>query len=241
MRKERLPWRDELAIVDRTMRAISGVTDPDELATVYRENIGDLVAVDNYVAVSRRDVEPPFYLVTRSSRFTEEFNPWTQRDRLPRLAGGVLGEVAYANRPVVIDDDLPARLAADDPGRFYLDGFQSLLALPQYDGGEGLNVTAMLFPPGAGVDPAMVPMLHWQAGLFGRGTQNLVLRNRLAAALAAPDRELQAVGQIQRSLLPDALPSVPGFELSCTPTASPRRWPRRRGGRAAAVVRNRPA
>jgi sigma-B regulation protein RsbU (phosphoserine phosphatase) len=60
----------------------------------------------------------------------------------------------------------------------------------------------------------MVPILHWQAGLFGRGTQNLVLRNQLASALAALDREMHAVGDIQRSLLPDRLPTIPGFELA---------------------------
>ena len=210
---KRKPWQEELAIVDRTMRAISGVTDPEEMVHTYWENIGELVAIENYVAVSRRGVEPPGYLVTRSSRFVEEFNPWTQRDRLPRLAGGLLGELAYANRPVLIDD-LPARLAADDPGRFYLEGFQSAVALPHYDGGEGINVTVMLFAAGEGIDRAMVPMLHWQAGLFGRGTQNLVLRNQLGTALAALDRELQTVGEIQRSLLPESLPTIPGFDLA---------------------------
>jgi sigma-B regulation protein RsbU (phosphoserine phosphatase) len=213
MLKHRLPWEQELAIVDRTMKAISGVTDPQELVDVYWEGIGELVPVMDYVALSRRNVEPPFYLITRSSRFKEELNPWTQRDRLPRLSGGILGEIAYANRPVIIDD-LPARLAADDPGHFYLEGIQRLVALPQYDQGEGLNVTAMLLPADFDHDPAMIPMLHWQAGLFGRGTQNLVLRNQLAAALASLDRELQVVGDIQRSLLPETLPSIPGFDVA---------------------------
>lgn len=210
---ERRPWQEELAIVDRTMKAISGVIDPEELVDVYWEGIGELLPVVEYVALSRRDVAPPFYLVTRSTRFTERLNPWTQRDRLPRLSGGLLGELVYGNRPVVIDD-LTARLTADDPGRFYLQGYEPLIALPQYDDGQGLNVTAMLLPPGAAHDPAMIPMLHWQGGLFGRGTQNLVLRNQLASTLAALDRELQAVGQIQRSLLPDALPSIAGFEVA---------------------------
>src|SRR3954451_8269296 len=116
MRKVRLPWRDELGIVDRTMKAISGVTDPEELVTGYWQNIGELVRIGDYVAVSRRGVDPPGYLVTRSSRFTEDLNPWTQRDRLPKLSGGLLGELAFANRPVFIDD-LPARLLPDDPGR----------------------------------------------------------------------------------------------------------------------------
>src|SRR6478672_2746360 len=158
---KRLPWQEELEIVDRTMKAISGVTDPEELVDVYWNGIGELIPVGDYVSLSRRNVDPPFYLITRSSRFTEHPNPWTQRDRLPRLTGGLLGEIAYANRPIVFDD-LPARLAPGDPGRFYLDGFKTMVALPQYDGGEGLNVTAMLLPDGFQLDPQIIPTLHWQ-------------------------------------------------------------------------------
>lgn len=210
----RRPWQEELAIVDRTMRAISGITDPEELVNVYWEGIGDLLPpLNDFVSLSRRGVDPPHYLITRSSRFTEHLNPWTQRDRLPRLSGGLLGELAYANEPVIIDD-LPSRLAPDDPGRFYLEGFQTVVALPQYDAGEALNVTAMLMPKEVELERAVLPMLHWQSGLFGRGTQNLVLRNQLATALGALDRELQVVGEIQRSLLPGALPAIPGFELA---------------------------
>src|SRR4030095_14229869 len=72
----------------------------------------------------------------------------------------------------------------------------------------------MLSPPGTEPDTTMIPMLHWQGGLFGRGTQNLVLRNDLTKALGALDRELQAVGEIQRSLLPQDLPQIPGYEIA---------------------------
>jgi sigma-B regulation protein RsbU (phosphoserine phosphatase) len=214
MTKHQRPWQEELAIVDRTMKAISDVTDPDELVKMYWDGIGELLPpVDDYCSVSRRGVDPPYYLITRSSRFKEHFNPWTQRDRLPRLSGGLVGEIVFANKPLLIDD-LPARLKRDDPAWFYLEGFGSLLALPQYDGGEALNVSMTLMPPGFELDRSSIPMLHWQAGLFGRGTQNLVLRNQLSAAHAALDRELQVVGDIQRSLLPRELPAIPGFELA---------------------------
>jgi sigma-B regulation protein RsbU (phosphoserine phosphatase) len=208
-----MPWREELEIVDQTMKAISGVTDPDKLVDVYWRGIGKLLTVRDYVAISRRNVEKPFYLVTRSSRFAEDLNPWTQRDRLPKFSGGLLGEIAYGNQPIIIED-LPARLKPDDPAWFYLQGFQQMVALPQYDEGEGLNVTVMLMPPGTEIDSAKIPMMHLQAGLFGRGTQNLVLRNQLSKTLAALDRELQVVGDIQRSLLPEGLPIIPGFELA---------------------------
>ena len=204
MLRGRRPWREELEIIDRTMKAISGVTDPDELVSVYWSGIGELLPVGGYLAASRRDLEPPFYRITRSSRFAEEHQPWTQRERLPKFSGGLVGEIVYGNKPVFIDD-LPSRVAADDPGKFDLDGFQTLIALPHYDVGESINVTMMLLPKGMEIDPAAIPMMHWQAGLFGRGTQNLVLKNQLDAAMKDLDRELQTVGEIQRSLLPSEL------------------------------------
>ena len=213
MRVGRKPWREELEIIDRTMRDISSIRDPEKLVEAYWDGVGELLTIGDYLALSRRGVEPPFYLITRSSRFTEHPNPWTQRHRLPMLTGGLLGEIAYANKPVIIDD-LPPRLRADDPAHFYLDGFASLIALPQYDDGQGINVTCMLFPPGVEIDHATLPMMHWQAGLFGRGTTNLVLRNQLADALEALDAELKVVGNIQRSLLPRELPRIAGFELA---------------------------
>jgi sigma-B regulation protein RsbU (phosphoserine phosphatase) len=210
---KRLPWKEELAIIDRTMEAISGITDPNELVRVYWEGIGDLVPIGDYVSLSRRGLQRPFYRITRSSRFAERINPWTERDRLPLLSGGLLEDVVYANKPVMYED-LPDRLADDDPAHFYLQGFQTLIALPQYDGGESLNVTGMLLPAGSEFDYSIIPTMHWHAGLFGRGTTNLVLRNQLSAALSTLDRELQVVGDIQRSLLPQALPKIPGFEVA---------------------------
>jgi sigma-B regulation protein RsbU (phosphoserine phosphatase) len=210
---KRLPWQQELDIIDRTMKAISGIVDPEELVSAYWQGIGELLPIGDYVALSRRNETPPFYRVTRSSRFTEHVNPWTHRELLPRFSGGLLGEIVYCNQPVIIDD-LPARLQKDDPAYFYLEGFASLVALPQYDGGEGLNVTIMLFPQGVEIDHAIIPLMHWQAGLFGRGTTNLVLRNQLSSALDALDQELEVVGNIQRSLLPVTLPKIPNFDVA---------------------------
>lgn len=209
----RRAWTDELDIIDRVMKSVSTITDPNELVRVYWDGVHELLPIEHYLALSRRGVDPPDFLVTRSSRFTEHFNPWTQREKLPRLRGGLLGEIAYADAPLVIDD-IPARLTPDDPGHFYLHGFQSLIALPNYDEGKGLNVGISLFGPEVQFDRSVVPLMHWQAGLFGRGTQNQVLRNQLAAALSELDRELQVVGSIQRSLLPPELPNIPGFQLA---------------------------
>jgi sigma-B regulation protein RsbU (phosphoserine phosphatase) len=201
-----------LAIIDRTMKAVSGISDPEKMVQTYWDGIGDLLPFEDYIALSRRGVEPPDYIITRSSRFVEHFNPWTEREKLPRMSGGVLGRIAYAEEPVVIED-LPSILTKDDPGHFYLEGFEGLIASPQYDDGRALNIGISLWKPGVEFDRTVIPMMHWQAGLFGRGTQNLVLKNQLGSALAELDRELQVVGEIQRALLPRELPKIPGIEM----------------------------
>ncbi len=206
-------WTEELEIIDQLMKSVSDLQDPEEMVGIYWEGVHKLFPMEHYLAVSRRGIDPPDFLITRSSRFPEHFNPWKERHRLPRMSGGLLGEIAYADKPLVIDD-LPSRLRPDDPAHFYLEGYQSLIAMPNYEGGKGINVGMSLFAPGVEFDHAMVPMMHWQSSLFGRGTQNLVLRNQLSEALGALDRELQTVGQIQRSLLPTELPAIPGFEIA---------------------------
>ncbi len=195
------------------MKAVSGITDPNQMVEMYWDGVGELWPMEHYLSLSRRGVEPPKYVITRSSRFVEHFNPWTQREKLPVLSGGILGDVAYADKPLVIAD-LPSQLKKDDPGWFYLQGFKTLIALPQYEDGKGLNIGLTLLGPEEEFDESMLPMMHWQASLFGRGTQNLVLRNQLGSALADLDRELQAVGEIQRSLLPSELPRIDEFDLA---------------------------
>src|SRR5262245_23260322 len=44
------PWQEELAIIDRTMKAISVISDPEQLVEAYWGGIGELVPVNDYVA-----------------------------------------------------------------------------------------------------------------------------------------------------------------------------------------------
>ena len=46
----RRPWREELEIIDRTMKAISGVTDPEEMVGLYFDGIGELLPINDYLS-----------------------------------------------------------------------------------------------------------------------------------------------------------------------------------------------
>jgi sigma-B regulation protein RsbU (phosphoserine phosphatase) len=217
-----LPWQSRLNHIVETMREMSRQTDPQEMVKDYGRRMRTLRKIERWVALSRRDLAPPHYRITRSSQWTEEIDPWRQKERLPLLNGGLLGELLYAGEPRVIDD---LRCTPDDPAAAYLAGQRSLMAIPHYDNGEVINMFVMMSPQPAAFDPEVLPEEVWMSNLFGRATHNLALSQELKAAYKLVDQELKMVASVQRSLLPTELPEIPGMELAANYQTS-----RRAGG-----------
>lgn len=204
-------WRTQLQLVDDLMKAVSLETDAQSLVRTYAKGVRALFHSDNVVSISRRDLDAPWYRITRSRRWEQEINPWQQRDKLPILSGGLFGEWLYDARARFIE-----HFDADenDPAFFHIKDLHTAFVMPQYDLGQAVNMTVLFWKDATGVDVNQIPNAHWQGNLFGRTTHNLVLRQQLASAYQELDRELQVVGAMQRSLLPQELPDIPGFELA---------------------------
>ena len=202
-------WRARLDHIVDMMREISRQTDPHELNRVYTERVRVLEDFDRYVSVSRRDLEHPWYRVTRDSAVADQPDPWKHRDRLPLLRGGLIADLIYGDGVGYVVDP---PLAADDPGAPYLKGYRTVIGVPHFDQGRALNMVVHL-RRGADFDPRSLPSLVWESNLFGRATYNLVLSSRLREANEALARELASVGRVQRSLLPRSL-DVPGLDLA---------------------------
>ncbi len=151
------------------------------------------------------------FRITRYSGWTETINPWKEKERLPVLEGGLLGELLYAGEPRIIDD---LQLAPDDPAAEYLAGQRSLMAIPMLDRGVGMNMVISTTSQPAAFDKERFPEIVWTAILFGRSTHNLVLADQVREAYDLVDRELQIVGDIQRSLLPSVVPEIPTMKLA---------------------------
>ncbi|MFM7540881.1 MAG: hypothetical protein ACKO9Z_14600, partial [Planctomycetota bacterium] len=130
-----------IAAVATTMRDLSRAEDPQTMARVYLRHLRELFPCDGLVAASRRDLPSPHYRVTRSTLWSEDFNPWIDRDRLPVLTGGILGDLLYGDEARVIDDP---EVAEDDPAREHLAGYRSMVAIPMYDQGRALNLLVLL-------------------------------------------------------------------------------------------------
>ncbi|HYE63393.1 MAG TPA: PP2C family protein-serine/threonine phosphatase [Phycisphaerales bacterium] len=193
------------------MRDMSTRTDPQDMVRTYRAAVAQLVKTDATMALSRRGLERPWFRITRSTRWKESINPWSEKDKLPLMRGGLLAELLYADRPTIIQD---LRVDAGDPAYEYLKGYGSLYAMPLFEHGEAVNMNVALMAAKNGINEERAPVMLWMGNLFGRATANLVLADQLRKANDALDRELQAVSAIQRSLLPPTLPDVKGLRLA---------------------------
>lgn len=204
-------WQRRIELVDELMRAVSLETDPQALVRTYAKGASALFHTDQIVSVSRRDAAEPWYRITRSRRFAREINPWEQKAELPLITGGLLGEWLYDGRPRFVE-----RFEADemDPAHFHLKDMHAAFVLPQYDRGRAVNMTIMLWEDAGKVNREQLPNALWQGNLFGRTTHTLVLRKQLAGAYESLDREMRLVGAMQRALLPQELPEIPGVELA---------------------------
>jgi phosphoserine phosphatase RsbU/P len=203
--------RERLVHIVDMMRHLSQLTDPQEMVRYYGEHMRSLLSIDGRLSLSRRGLTAPNYRITRSPAWPADVNPWTDRERLPLLEGGLLGELVYAEKPVVIDD---IRLAACDPAVEHLAGYRSCVAIPLYENGVGVNMVLLLRKESGAFAHEQLPELVWMSNLFGRATSSLVLSEELQRAYRALDKEFRMIGDIQRSLLPTILPTIAGLDLA---------------------------
>ncbi|MFL5339658.1 MAG: PP2C family protein-serine/threonine phosphatase [Gemmataceae bacterium] len=204
-------WQKRLALIVELVRDMSRQTDPQEMVRSYAEKVRVLLPSDGRVSLSRRGLMAPRYRVTRSTTWKDDVNPWTEKARLPLFEGGLLAQLIYADVPHIIDH-LDVR--ADDPAAEYLAGHRSLMAIPMFDQGVALNMVVLLRKKPASFSREELPELVWLSNLFGRATHNLVLSEEFQRANEALDREMKAVGEIQRSLLPPRIPKIPTLDLA---------------------------
>ena len=202
---------DEIERVVEMTRQISRETDPQAMISVFRRHTTELYGGDSSLSLSRRGLEPPEYRITRSTRWREDINPWSQPNQLPHLSGGLLAELAYGDRPVVLRD---LAASSGDPAFEYLCDARSLVYLPIFDAGEAVNGAVRLSSDPAGFDSLRVADALLTVNLIGRATSNLLVARSLRKAYAELDREAVTIARIQRSLLPESLPSIPGLDVA---------------------------
>ncbi len=67
-------------------------------------------------SLSRRGLKAPWVRVTRSTRWTEDLNPWKEPHRLPLLSGGLLAELILRRRTAYLRRSTDAAARRSDGG-----------------------------------------------------------------------------------------------------------------------------
>ena len=204
-------WRARLAVSVDLMRELSRHSDPQEMYQVFSRRMDDLFPVTRRLSLSRRGLRNPAYRVTRFNLWKEPVNPWKETHRLPVHSGGLLAELLYADEPRLIPDLV---LDPDDPAAEYLAGQRSVLAIPHFEQGAGLNALILCREDPDAFPRDRIPDLVMLSNLFARATQTLVLSQAVREAYDAVDFEMRTVADIQKALLPTHTPRVAGLDVA---------------------------
>lgn len=206
-------WRHQLGRVVQAVREMSLQQGPQEMLGVYRARMRALLPFDRTVSLSRRGLAFPHYRITRSDLWPQQaqVDPWKHPEQLPLLAGGLFARLVYADEPALVDDLATApdpdrwRLDASDPAAEHLAGMRSLVAIPHFDGGVGLNMVVHLRREPFAFRHEQFPELVLLSNLFGRAVGNLALTADLRAAQRDLQSQFDAVAELSDTVLHQAI------------------------------------
>lgn len=197
------------------LQRVSRFTEPVD---VQREFAGLLKFdrwFDGMISLSVRGLPSGRYKITRLNLDddvgTITLNAWAQWNQIEAHTGGFIGEAIATPEPKIFQN---MRVRDDPVLGDRLERFGSCFANPLFDDGEPLN-WSLTFRFGAEAytaDDVVTALLR--GNLIGRMTKTLVVAKQVRELNAKLTRQLEEIAQIQRSLLPDRLPSVPGLSLA---------------------------
>ena len=203
--------RARLAVSVELMRELSRYADPDELYQVFSTRMNQLYPTARQLTVSRRGLDRPQFRVQRFNLWKHAVNPHRQPEKLPIYGGGLIAEMIHEDQPRVIDE---LELHPGDPACEFFGGQRSLLAIPIFEGGTATTMVIVSREAPSAFAREQIPELVWLSNLFARATQSLVLSQRLQEANDAAEYELRTIAELQQSLLPVEVPTVPGLDVA---------------------------
>ncbi len=198
--------------------ALSRAVDPQEVVAIFSSRLRDLFGPQGYISISTRGLAPGQYKITRLMDLDkpggeEPLDPWRQWDQLPVHSGGFFGGLIRKAYPELIHH-LQVR---DDPVvGDALAEYGSLMAIPLFDNGEPLNWAIFLRndPEGFTTDELEDAILR--SNLVGATVKNAVIASELREAHGRIRGEVERIAGIQRALLPDPLPEIPGLSVNAS-------------------------
>jgi len=213
--------RPQIARLTHMLREGSRLEDPARMLAHYGAvfGMGEGPRRDMLLTVSRRGLPDGKYKITRLIADTGSLqpdapdlpDPWRDWERLRTYEGGFIGEVIALEEPqLFVGLDL-----TDDPiVGDRLAGMRAALVTPNFDQGRAINWAFQLARDDRRWTVEDLERWMISGNLLGTATRNLVTRRSVDELNRRLEYQFDEVARVQRSLLPDATPRIPGHSIA---------------------------
>ena len=210
------PDNKRLPILTELVSNLSKATDPSEVLRAFGRGWAKLNGPSGYISMSCRGLEPGEYRITRMlvhddiDRVHQE-SLWRPSDQLPVHTGGLLGEIVRRGKPLLVQDlDMQDDPVLGDA----IAGYRVLIATPLYDGGEVLNWAINLHHDPSAYTEKELEHALMRSNLVGGTVKHVQTAKKLREVHQRIKDEVKKIAGIQRALLPERLPEIPGLSLA---------------------------
>jgi len=210
------PDNKRLPVLLDLVSDLSKANDPSEVLRAFGMGWSRLAGTSGYISLSCRGLKPGEYRITRMLELgdikanTDEAL-WQPSGEKPIHAGGLLGEIVSRGKPVIVQD-LDVK---DDPvlGDSIAE-YRSLTATPLFDGGEILNWAINLSRDSSSHTEKELEDVLLRSNLVGGTVRHVQTAKKLREVHQRIQDEVQKIANIQRGLLPEKLPDIPGLSIA---------------------------
>lgn len=190
--------------------------EPQEIFERFVHAMRDAFAPRCFITLSTSGSGPGEYRIVRwltqdGAEHVPPLLPTSAVGHLPQRTGGLLGRVIATDAPklathLTIDDD---PVTGTD-----LTPFHAMIAVPLFADGRIIGWSILLHTDPDGFTIADLEQLILRGTLISATVNNIQIANRLNEASAWIGREVDQIAAIQRALLPQRLPDIPGLRVA---------------------------
>ncbi len=200
-----------LGLFDR----ISRINDPRQIQVVFVDTMRELYGSKGFMSVRTDGCDPGEYRIDRLLAADSGPQPlpddFREGDKPRCFRGGFIGDVIADGLPKLI-----RRLYVPDDVVLgnQLARYRSLIAAPLFLHGQTNDWVFIFDTQSDFFNETNLEDLLLRANLIGVMAQNLSVTQQLRDANARIHAEMDRIARIQRALLPDSLPTVPGLLMA---------------------------
>jgi HD-GYP domain-containing protein (c-di-GMP phosphodiesterase class II) len=140
--------------------------------------------------------------ITRTDAPGTAFHDPSGDHELPPITRGLIPELLHAGQPRLIED---LQLSPDDPAGHYFEGMHSLAAIPQFRGGEALDMSFHLRRDVGAYRPERFAELALISSLFGQSIHNLARARQFAEAEKNLKEQYDIIAKLSNNVMDSAM------------------------------------